>query len=672
MQSLSDKIEQIQHSRSDNIAVSHLEDRIVHLVEKLDASEGRLGHLEAIERGLADLLVHIEDMRANAPAIPSHAEPSQAVDELKSDIARTHNSLDAVHGTLGVLVDRMAMLEKNMRAERQAPPALPPAPAPSEEAELRQPAGRVAVRLVSDAPPPEPPLAASAVQPPTRLPPVMPLAIEPPQPAPETVPPPVRRMTAVRPPLDPDLPPDQPLEPGSGRPRIQEHPSVRIAASEAALGVARPAAPAAGSPSNFIAAARRAAQAALRHEPAPAPHAAEPSSHQHEESDGRSLPTKMMKRMKSLFIAASIVAIVVGSIQIVGSLLLNGSRTKTAQEHHANAAREEVATPRSMPPVKLADRPETASPYNLLRPPGAAYGAGTMASLFNPLSSPTDITGSIPKAAANKQPAPTVTTNPAPVQHRGDGLPSGIGSEALRDAGTSGNAAAAYEIAMRFAEGRGVPTNLEQAARWYERAASKGLALAQFRYASMLEKGQGVKKDLNAARKLYLAAAGQGNAKAMHNLAVLYAEGIDGRPDYATAAKWFRGAAQHGVADSQYNLGHSLCARHRRTQGYGQVLQVVRAGRRARRPGVRQKARRTCHAPRCQRAGPGPARGRDFCGENAAGIRDDGAGPARRLGPCRRAARQATATFQPPHHRRKTLKAARPIVQRRDWRRLDD
>src|SRR6185437_7093138 len=33
VQSLSDKIEQIQHSRSDNIAVSHLEDRIVHLVE---------------------------------------------------------------------------------------------------------------------------------------------------------------------------------------------------------------------------------------------------------------------------------------------------------------------------------------------------------------------------------------------------------------------------------------------------------------------------------------------------------------------------------------------------------------------------------------------------------------------------------------------------------------
>jgi localization factor PodJL len=105
-----------------------------------------------------------------------------------------------------------------------------------------------------------------------------------------------------------------------------------------------------------------------------------------------------------------------------------------------------------------------------------------------------------------------------------------------------------------------VATNVQSAAQWYERAASKGLAPAQFRYGSLLEKGQGVKKDLGQARRLYQAAAAKGHAKAMHNLAVLYAEGIDGKPDYATAAQWFRKAALHGIADSQYNLG-VLCAR---------------------------------------------------------------------------------------------------------------
>src|SRR4029077_17879736 len=37
--SLSSKIEQVQLSRGDNVAVGHLEDRIVKLVEKLDASD---------------------------------------------------------------------------------------------------------------------------------------------------------------------------------------------------------------------------------------------------------------------------------------------------------------------------------------------------------------------------------------------------------------------------------------------------------------------------------------------------------------------------------------------------------------------------------------------------------------------------------------------------------
>jgi localization factor PodJL len=124
----------------------------------------------------------------------------------------------------------------------------------------------------------------------------------------------------------------------------------------------------------------------------------------------------------------------------------------------------------------------------------------------------------------------------------------------------AGDPAAAFEIAVRFAEGRGVPVDLEEAARWYERAANKGLAPAQFRYASLLEKGQGVRKNLAQARRLYLAAAAKGNGKAMHNLAVLYAEGIDGKPDYTTAVLWFRKAAQHGIADSQYNLA-VLCAR---------------------------------------------------------------------------------------------------------------
>jgi localization factor PodJL len=136
----------------------------------------------------------------------------------------------------------------------------------------------------------------------------------------------------------------------------------------------------------------------------------------------------------------------------------------------------------------------------------------------------------------------------------GDKLPAAIGSAALRSAASAGDPSAAYEVALRLAEGRFVAEDDEAAAHWFERAAKKGLTPAQFRLASLYEKGIGVKKNLATARDLYRAAADKGHGKAMHNLAVLYAEGIDGPGDYRTAAQWFRKAAERGVTDSQYNL----------------------------------------------------------------------------------------------------------------------
>jgi localization factor PodJL len=179
-------------------------------------------------------------------------------------------------------------------------------------------------------------------------------------------------------------------------------------------------------------------------------------------------------------------------------------------------------------------------------------------SLFGPPPSESkgDVTGSISRSTGNSQAARPAAPSTQPDAQ----LPIAIGGSRLRSAAIAGDAAAAYEVAVRFAEGRGVVADMEEAARWYERAASKGLTPAQFRYARLLEKGLGVKKDLLQARRLYLAAAAKGNSKAMHNLAVLYAEGIDGKPEYGTAVQWFRKAAQHGIADSQYNLG-VLCAR---------------------------------------------------------------------------------------------------------------
>jgi localization factor PodJL len=172
------------------------------------------------------------------------------------------------------------------------------------------------------------------------------------------------------------------------------------------------------------------------------------------------------------------------------------------------------------------------------------------ATAMQPLPTP-EFTGALPQREA----APLTRPAPARAAVIEDKLPATIGDPVLRAAAMAGNPAAVYEVAMRFAEGRGVPQNNQEAARWLDRAAKQGLAPAQFRLGGLYEKGSGVKKDLAVARDLYLAAAEKGNGKAMHNLAVLYAEGVNGPPDYRNAAKWFREAAEHGIRDSQYNLG---------------------------------------------------------------------------------------------------------------------
>ena len=690
VQSLSDKIEQIQQVQQTHgdDAAGHLDERIAMLMERLDASDSRLGQLETIERGLTDLLTHVQ-AQASGEAAAAQSSDALAVDSLKydfvqaqhalqdalkydlaqaqdalkhdlahsqesikGDIARTQDALDQVHGTLGQLVDRLATIEQNFRSEARAPAPAPVYAEDEEPLELTQPVGRLAVRMVEDAPgmaafdDMQPPRVASAPISPAPPPPAMPVApiapmappiqpapaamaepyaVEEPEPdhaslppapqldvevdalrkkiaalvpqaqvqepapqAPPAMPaqswapeaPPPKRMAAGHGPINPDLPPDEPLEPGSGPPRLRANPAARIAASEAALGHAHPAeepAAAAGGKSSFIAAARRAAQAAMQHEPKQAP----PPELEDEpgETGEPPLRSRMMRRMKSLFVAASIVAIVVGSVQIAATMLhlgKSGPPRKSAQGQHLSMDRSAATEPEDSstadarqaaapamtpaPSANFATAPMSLSPpmasIDLLAPPDQTVHVGAVPQpdprrTAQTQAASADITGSIPDAASNR---PQQRPARAPFA-RGADLPIEIGSERLRQAAATGNENAAYEVATRFAEGRGVPANLPQAARWFERAANKGLAPAQFRYASMLEKGQGVKKDLSRARTLYLAAARQGNAKAMHNLAVLYAEGIDGKPDYATAVQWFRKASERGVSDSQYNLG---------------------------------------------------------------------------------------------------------------------
>jgi localization factor PodJL len=536
---LADRLEQLGLTHSDQAAVGQLEDRISTLVEKLDSSNARLDHLATIEQALSDLLAHFEREPIERPAVAASPE----VTSLRQDVQQTQNSLESVQGAVEHLIDRLASIENDMRA----------GPVPAAAAIAGRPADAAATM------PAAPPAAAA-------LPaaPVVRAAERNPAP---TAPHEHR-------PIDPSLPPDHPLEPGASRGRTGNSPGDRIAASEAALGPAKPpAVPDPGSKSNFIAAARRAAQAAN----------SEGAGRNDKPAPGTATKVPQAKAMggwgnraRSVLVAASVVVIVLGSLHLVVSLF-NGS-----DEPGEGAAPQET---QSLPKV---DAPQTLNTDDGLTAPGpktpATPSPGRQSSAVPtdgetsapptavappaPVAADKDVTGSISRPAAVPAPPayplfppiPGVTEPVSASPPHGvhatsvDKLPASM-SASLRAAAAKGDPAAEYEIAQRYADGRGVPQNLSDAADWYDRAAKQGLAPAQFRLGGFYEKGFGVKKDLGAARRLYTAAADSGNAKAMHNLAVLYAEGIDGKPDYQNAAKWFRKAADYGLSDSQYNLG---------------------------------------------------------------------------------------------------------------------
>ncbi len=132
--------------------------------------------------------------------------------------------------------------------------------------------------------------------------------------------------------------------------------------------------------------------------------------------------------------------------------------------------------------------------------------------------------------------------------------PDGIGSDQLRADAAAGNPQAQFIIASRYMDGERISRDFEQAASWYEKAAASGLAPAQYRMATLFERGRGVTRDLGKALEWYEKAAALGNVRSMHNAAVIAAGTDLGKPDYAKALKWFSLAANHGLKDLQFNL----------------------------------------------------------------------------------------------------------------------
>ncbi len=605
LRGLSERLDRMPVGNDNASAFAHLEQRVSYLLERLEMSSDHRGggNLSRVEDGLQDVLRHLENQQANFAALTENGrnvaspQPDPGIADIVkrelSDIRysqterdrHTQDLLEAVHSTLGHVVDRLAMIEGDLRNVRSAPVA-PPEPeaafrhaAPAAEI-VEAPPARIAMP-----PQPKPELpnpaaseahfaaaprefhAAVSAAPPA-IAAVAPRAIS------EILEPHAKPARAA---IAPELPPDHPLEPGTRPTGRTASPSERIAASENALSEIAPGKPEPATASSFIAAARRAAQAAQAAQPptkaaikASKKAAAAQMKAAGATATGNKEVSTITSKIRSLLVGASVVVIVLGTFKMAMTLLDGGSVLQIPSAESSSEPPVQVqppATPAAQPAAPASAMPSMTAPtpigrqsFNNMVPivpdssgSGASVAIPQAATPTAPASSPapaSDITGSIPT-----QPAP-VSAKLGLVQIPAtERLPDAIGGPVLRSAALKGDPAAAYEIGVRYAEGKGVASNFDEAAKWYDRAAQAGVVPAIFRLGTLYEKGLSVKKDTDIARRYYMQAAERGNAKAMHNLAVLDADGGGKGADYKSASQWFRKAADRGVADSQFNLG---------------------------------------------------------------------------------------------------------------------
>ena len=462
--------------RGDGVGVNAeaLAGQIAEIHDRLDALQSSGGGA-ALEQRVADLVDELDATRRamQSPLAPVGGGLADGFAELRADQAdaakRTQSRLANVQEILERLVSRLGHLEDEIaRVDEARAPAAAPGPALAAA-----PLAAAAQLRLSD----EPFRAVGAA---SRDLPERALPVAPP-----------RALDGA----------DFLLEPGSTLPRPRGAEANEVAPPKSAINA-------------HIAAARRAAQAALGEGPArpAAPAAAEGESRV--AAIGGQAMAFVAARRRPLLLGLALIA----AVAMLAVIELRGGH------------------------VPLLQKSE-------LTPP-AAHVAGPAIAAPTPKVSSADLdttpTGAIPTsaAAAKAPPADLAATIPT-------GLP-----QALRDGAAAGDSGAEFELALRLLDGRGVARDPHAAAQWFEQAATRGLPIAEYRLAALYEKGVGLTRDLPLAMGWYVKAATAGNARAMHNLAVMHAEGsIGGKPDYATAAEWFRKAGQFGVRDSQFNLG---------------------------------------------------------------------------------------------------------------------
>ncbi|MEM7302538.1 MAG: peptidoglycan-binding protein [Pseudomonadota bacterium] len=607
LHALSNRIDEAASNDSTQHQINNLEQQLLHISGQLGNAqpasvdfapvEARLGQIEqqlasdqgstqqAIEQAVQATIELVNKQPQNDPQVSALSGDLQKLQQVVSESEyRTTETFGAVSETLEKIVSRLSGIESNLVNAQQNPAMAAPVaqpvdmaaamatPVPADPMGDTTPAMQTAqfADLVSmPEPAPVDPVTADEAQ-----------VTEPHHPQPvlvDDVPPldladhleqeAVLEAAPVDEPIvDEDT---RPLEPGTNAPDIAE---LVKKATQRLDNAGAPTPSIDGGKTDYVAAARRAAQAAaagVQNIEMEKPEDGEAD----EVAEGKAASSSKFSLAKKPVIVAA-AAVLMAVLALTGSrMFLGGSNPQVAVSPVKTIERVDnggaVAPSGQVQPL-MAEKttvrnvdPAASQPQGNLASTAPAGSQPTAnVSGFDGNSKPADsdkFIAATPPASgdgsANPAPSAPTAANPKPAATEAPKLAGGVGPQALQLAAAKGNATAQFEIGLRYTEARGAARNMKKAANWYQKSAANGFAPAQYRLGSLYEKGVGVQRDIAKASMWYTKAAEQGNARAMHNLAVISAMGANGKTDMATATRWFHSAANLGVKDSQFNLG---------------------------------------------------------------------------------------------------------------------
>ena len=118
----------------------------------------------------------------------------------------------------------------------------------------------------------------------------------------------------------------------------------------------------------------------------------------------------------------------------------------------------------------------------------------------------------------------------------------------------SGDHRAMYALGSMYAAGHGVPMDLQEALKWFRKAATHGRPDAQYKIGVMYDRGLGLKQDYRKALHWYGKSAKSGFVLAQYKIGQMYVTGHGVKQNPIKAYAWLKSAVIQGTEDKDGTL----------------------------------------------------------------------------------------------------------------------